>query len=150
VQNPPLPATPNTPGAVRFIPSRLYGAATFFRKSLPNVTWESANTDYLDINAAGSVTGKCAAIGGTCLASGSTVLSCASNSGSMPAAFLGAGTYAIPSCSPAKSIPFPGSLCTSASATDLSSTCTIWVRASANDQVTGKLMRTLYRVNIGR
>ncbi len=150
VQNPPLPATPNTPGAVRYIPSRLYGAATFFRKSLPNVTWESANTDYLDINAAGSVTGKCAAIGGTCLASGSAVLSCVSNSGSMPAAFLGAGTYTIPSCSPAKSIPFPGALCTSNSATDLSSTCTIWVRASANDQVTGKVMRTLYRVNIGR
>lgn len=150
VQNPPAPATPNTPGATRFIPSRLYGAAAFFRKSLPNVTWESANTDYLDINAAGSVTGKCAAIGGTCLATGSTVLTCSSNAGAMPAAFLGAGTYALPSCTPTKTIPFPGALCTSNSATDLSSSCTIWVRASASDQVTGRLLRTLYRVNIGR
>jgi hypothetical protein len=150
VQNPPAPATPNTPGATRFIPSRLYGGPTVFRKSLPNVTWESANTDYLDINAAGSVTGKCAAIGGTCLATGSTVLTCNSNAGSMPATFTGAGTYAIPSCTPTKSIPFPGALCTSASATDLSSSCTIWVRATANDQVTNRVLRTLYRVNIGR
>ena len=150
VQNPPAPATPNTPGAVRYIPSRLFGPPTVFRKSVPNVTWESANTDYLDVNAAGSVTGKCASIGGICLASGSTVLTCASNAGTMPAAFLGIGTYSIPSCSPARTIPMPGALCTSASATDLSSTCTVWVRASANDQVTGKLLRSLYRVNIGR
>jgi hypothetical protein len=150
VQNPPAPATPNTPGAIRFIPSRLFGAPTVFRKSLPNVTWESANTDYLDINAAGSVTGKCAAIGGICLASNSAVLTCNSNSGAMPAAFVGAGTYTVPSCTPTKTIPFPGALCTSASATDLSSTCTIWVRATATDQVTGRVLRTLYRVNIGR
>jgi hypothetical protein len=150
VQNPPAPATPATPGAIRFIPSRLYGAPTVFRKSVPNVTWESANTDYLDINAAGAVTGKCASIGGTCLATNSSVLTCVSNAGAMPAAFLGSGTYPIPSCSPARSIPFPGALCTSTSGTDLASTCTVWVRASANDQVTGKLLRTLYRVNIGR
>ena len=150
VQNPPAPATPNTPGAVRFIPSRRYGGPTVLRKSLPNVTWESANSDYLDINAAGSVTGKCAAIGGTCLASNAAVLTCNSNSGAMPAAFAGAGTYTVPSCTPAKTIPFPGALCTSASATDLSSTCTIWVRATASDQVTGRQLRTLYRINIGR
>jgi hypothetical protein len=150
VQNPPSPATPNTPGAVRFIPSRLFGPVTVKRPSLPNVTWQSANTDYLDINAAGSVTGKCASIGGTCLATGSTVLTCASTGSAMPAAFLGNGTYSIPSCSPARTIPFPGALCTSASATDLASTCTIWVRATANDQVTGRTLRSLYRINIGR
>ncbi|HEY9228461.1 MAG TPA: Ig-like domain-containing protein [Gemmatimonadaceae bacterium] len=150
VQNPPLPATPNTAGAVRYIPSRLYGSVTAKRPSLPNVTWESANTDYLDINAAGSVTGKCAAIGGSCLATGSTVLNCASASGAMPSAFLGAGTYSIPSCTPARSIPMPGALCTSASATDLGSTCTVWVRVTGNDQVTNRVMRSLYRVNIGR
>jgi hypothetical protein len=150
VQNPPAPATPNTPGAVRFIPSRLFGPATVFRKSVPNVTWESANTDYLDVNAAGSVTGKCASIGGICLATGSAPLTCAANAGTMPAAFLGIGTYSIPSCSPAKTIPMPGALCTSNSATDLSSNCTVWVRATALDQVTGKQLRSLYRVNIGR
>jgi len=150
VVNPPAPATPNTPGATRFIPSRLNGPVTVFRPSLPNVTWESANTSYLDVNAAGSVTGKCASIGGTCLATNAAVLTCNSNAGAMPAAFLGSGTYAIPSCSPAKNIPMPGALCTSTSATDLSSVCTIWIRASANDPVTGKLLRTLYRVNIGR
>jgi hypothetical protein len=150
VVNPPAPATPNTPGATRFIPARLIGAVTAARPSLPNVTWESANKDYLDVNAAGSVTGKCAAIGGSCLAAGSTVLSCTSNAGAMPASFLGAGTYSIPSCSPAKNIPMPGALCTSNSTTDLSSNCTIWIRATATDQVSGRLLRTVYRVNIGR
>jgi hypothetical protein len=150
VQNPPAPATPNTPGAVRFIPSRLFGPPTVFRKSVPNVTWESANTDYLDVNAAGAVTGKCAAIGGICLATGSAPLTCAANAGTMPAAFLGLGTYSIPSCSPAKVIPMPGALCTSTSSTDLSSSCTVWVRATAIDQVTGRQLRSLYRVNIGR
>jgi hypothetical protein len=150
VVNPPAPATPNTPGATRFIPSRLTGAATVRRPSLPNVTWESANKDYLDVNAAGSVTGKCAAIGGACLATGSAVLTCASTGSSMPAAFLGSGTYSIPSCSPARTIPMPGAFCTSNSATDLSSSCTVWIRASANDPVTGRLLRTLYRINIGR
>src|SRR6185369_5576200 len=37
VVNPPLPATPNTPGATRYIPSRLFGAVTAKRPSLPNV-----------------------------------------------------------------------------------------------------------------
>jgi len=150
VVNPPAPATPTTPGATRFIPARLVGPVTAARPSLPNVTWESANKDYLDINAAGSVTGKCAAIGGSCLAAGSSVLTCNSNAGAMPAAFLGAGTYTVPSCTPAKTIPMPGAICTSNSTTDLSSTCTIWIRASATDQVTGRLLRTVYRINIGR
>ena len=65
VQAPPAAATPTTAGAIRYIPSRIYGGVTVFRPQVPNVTWESANTDYLDINSAGSVTGKCAAIGGT-------------------------------------------------------------------------------------
>jgi len=150
VQNAPAPATPGTPGTVRYIPSRTYGAVTVFRPSVPNVTWESANTDYLDVNAAGSVTGKCASIGGTCLGTGSSVLTCAANAGSMPSTFIGNGTYSIPSCSPAKTIPMPGALCTSSSGTDLASMCTVWVRASARDQVTNTLMRSLYRINIGR
>ena len=150
VQNAPAAATPGTPGTVRYIPSRTYGAVTVFRPSVPNVTWESANTDYLDVNATGSVTGKCASIGGTCLATGSSVLTCAANAGSMPSTFIGNGTYSIPSCSPAKTIPMPGALCTSSSGTDLASTCTVWVRASARDQVTNTLMRSLYRINIGR
>jgi len=150
VQNPPAAATPNTAGAVRYIPSRTYGPGTVFRKSLPNVAWESANTDYVDINAAGSVVGKCASIGGNCLATGATVLTCTASSGTMPGAFLGNGTYSIPSCSPARTIPMPGAFCTSNSTTDLSSMCSIWVRATSNDQVTGKLLRSFYRINIGR
>jgi hypothetical protein len=150
VQDPPNPATPATPGAVRFIPSRLFGGATVFRKSLPSVIWESANTDYLDINAAGAVTGKCAQIGGTCLQAGSTVLTCASTGSQMPQKFAGIGNYTIPSCSPTRTIPMPGAFCTTTSQTDLFSTCTIWVRATAIDQVTGNTLTSRYRINIGR
>jgi len=148
VQNAPSPT--GTAGAVRYIASRTYGAVTVFRPSLPNVTWESANTDYLDVNAAGSVTGKCASIGGTCLATGSFILTCGATAGMMPAAFLGNGNYSIPSCSPPTTIPMPGALCTSTSGSDLAATCTVWVRATSHDQVTGKLLRSLYRINIGR
>jgi hypothetical protein len=149
VQNPPN-ATTGAAGTVRFIPSRTYGPVTVFRPSVPNVTWESANRDYLDINAAGSVTGKCAFIGGNCPTTGSTVLNCNASAGTMPAVFLGNGNYTIPSCSPAKTIPMPGAFCTTTSTTDLTSICTIWVRASATDQVTGRLLQSKYRVNIGR
>jgi hypothetical protein len=149
VQNPPN-ATTNAAGTVRYIPSRTYGPVTVFRPSLPGVTWESANRDYLDINAAGSVIARCAFIGGNCPATGSTVLNCNANAGTMPSVFLGNGTYSIPSCSPAKTIPMPGAFCTTNSTTDLTSICTIWVRASATDQVTGRLLRSLYRINIGR
>jgi hypothetical protein len=148
VQDPPPPggALP----AARFIPSRLFGPATVFRKSLPNVSWESANTDYLDINAAGAVIGKCAQIGGTCLQAGSTVLTCTSTGSAMPQRFAGVGTYSIPSCNPARTIPMPGAFCTTNNVNDLASTCTIWVRASAVDEVTGLTRRSLYRINIGR
>jgi hypothetical protein len=149
VQNPPN-ATTGAAGTVRYIPSRTYGPVTVLRPSLPSVIWESANTTYLDINAAGSVIGKCAFIGGNCSTTGSTVLNCNASAGSMPAAFLGVGNYTIPSCSPAKTIPMPGAFCTTNSTTDLTSICTVWVRASATDQVTGRLLRSLYRVNIGR
>lgn len=145
------PAPTGAAGAIRFIPSRVIGTPIVFRKSIPNVTWESANKDYVDINAAGSVTGKCAQIGGNCLATGSAVLNCNSAAGTMPAAFLGVGTYTIPSCSPTKTIPMPGAFCTSTSTTDLFATCSIWVRVTAFDQVvTTKQLRTLYRINIGR
>jgi hypothetical protein len=149
VQDPPAAGSATLPAA-RFIPSRLFGAATFFRKSLPVITWESANTAYLDINAAGAVTGKCASIGGSCSATGSSVLNCSSTGSAMPQLFAGNGTYSIPSCSPAKNITMPGAFCTSSSSTDLSSTCTIWVRATAIDDVTGKTLKSLYRINIGR
>jgi hypothetical protein len=150
VQDPPAPATPGTPGAVRFIPSRLFGPPTVFRKSVPSVIWESANTDYLDINAAGAVIGKCAQIGGTCLQTGSSVLTCLSTGSQMPQKFGGIGTYNIPSCSPPKPIPMPGAFCTTTSTTDFFSTCTIWVRATAIDQVTGATLQSRYRINIGR
>jgi hypothetical protein len=150
VQDPPAPATPGTPGAVRWIPSRLFGPPTVFRKSVPSVIWTSANTDYLDINAAGAVIGKCAQIGGTCNAAGSTVLTCASTGSQMPQAFGGIGTYRIPSCTPNRDIPMPGAFCTTNSTTDLFSTCTIWVRATAVDQVTGNTLTSRYRINIGR
>lgn len=150
VQDVPNPNTPTTTPAPRFIPVRLVGGPTVRRPSLPNVLWESANTNYLTVNAAGAVTGICAQIGGSCLATGSTVLTCAATQGTMPAAFLGRGTYSVPSCNPAVNIPMPGAFCTSSSQTDLSSTCTIWIRATATDPATGKILRQLYRVNIRR
>ena len=111
---------------------------------------EREKRTYLDLNATGSGWEGRGIGGGKCLATGSTVITCAANAGTMPAAFTGVGNFSIPSCSPAKTIPMPGAMCTSTSASDISTTCTVWVRASANDQVTGKLLRTLYRVNIGR
>jgi hypothetical protein len=149
VQDIPNPSTPTVTPAPRYITSRLVGPPTVRRPSLPNVLWESANTNYLNVNAAGAVTALCAQIGGNCLATGSSVLTCASTSGAMPAAFLGRGTYAIPSCT-TPPIPMPGASCTSNNQNDLSSTCTIWIRASAKDPVTGKPLSYLYRINIRR
>jgi hypothetical protein len=148
VQDIPSPATPTTIPAPRFIVSRLVGGPTTRRPSLPNVLWESANTNYLTVNAAGAVTGVCAQIGGNCLSTGSTVLTCAATAGTMPAAFLGKGKYAIPSCN--KEIDMPGAFCTTANQNDLSSTCTIWIRATATDPVSGAVLRQLYRINIRR
>jgi hypothetical protein len=145
---------PQVPGrstpSPRFIPIRLTGGPTVQRPSLPNVTWESANTNYLSVNAAGAVVGQCAQIGGNCLAAGSRVLTCADDQGSMPAAFGGKGTYSIPSCNPAKTIPMPGAFCTTNSTSDLASTCTVWIRARATDPATGTLLEQLYRINIRR
>jgi hypothetical protein len=154
VQDIPILPTPTTPNpstpAARYIPVRLVGGPAVRRPSLPNVLWESANTNYLTINAAGAVTAVCAQIGGNCLSTGSTVLTCAATGGTMPSAFNGKGTYSIPSCNPAVIIPMPGAFCTSNSQSDLSSTCTIWIRASAVDPATGKPLRQLYRINIRR
>ena len=150
VQDIPNPNTPTTIPAPRYIPVRLVGGPTVRRPSLPNVLWESANTNYLTVNAAGAVTGICAQIGGNCLATGSTVLTCAATQGTMPAAFNGRGTYSIPSCNPAVTIPMPGAFCTTNNQNDLSSTCTIWIRATAVDPKTGKVLRQLYRINIRR
>jgi hypothetical protein len=150
VQDLPNPATPNTPGAVRWIVARVEregGDPLVRRPALPNVSWESANPGYLSVNAAGAVVGRCAFIGGDCPTTGATVLTCASTGGQMPAAFRGNGTYLIPGCPP-PGIPMPGAFCTSTSSTDLSSMCTIWIRATAIDPVTGKQLRGLYRINI--
>ena len=145
---------PQTPGATlptpRFIPVRLVGGPTVRRPSLPNVTWESANTNYLAINAAGAVIGFCPQIGGNCTSSGSRVLTCADNAGTMPAAFGGRGNYSIPSCNPAKSIPMPGAFCTTNSTSEASSMCTVWIRARATDPKTGNQLSQLYRINIRR
>ena len=153
VQDLPNPATPGTPGAVRYIVARVTGPdgdPLVRRPSLPNVFWESANPSYLTVNAAGAVTGRCSYIGGDCPTTGSSVLTCMSTGGSMPAAFGGIGTYSIPSCSPAVLIPMPGAFCTGNSAADISSTCTVYIRATAIDPVTGKQLRALYRINMRR
>ncbi len=143
-------STPNP----RFIPVRLVGDVTVRRPSLPAVTWESANTNYLSVNAAGAVVGQCAQIGGNCLATGSRVLRCDDTQGSMPATFNGRGNYRIPSCFDAEGdpieIPMPGAFCTTNSTSDLSSTCTVWIRARATDPATNKLLTQLYRINIRR
>ena len=152
VQDIPAPPATALP-APRFIVARIVapgGDPLVRRPSLPNVLWETANADYLNVNAAGAVTGKCAFIGGNCPTAGASVLTCTATGSRMPQAFGGLGTYSIPSCSPAVNIPMPGAFCTSTSSTDLSSTCTVYIRATAIDPVTGKVMRTLYRINIRR
>jgi plastocyanin len=150
VQDPPAPPGTGANPNPRFIVSRLSGGPTVRRPSLPNVTWESANPSYLAVNAAGAVIGFCAFIGAPCPTAGSSVLNCDSVGGSMPAAFGGQGTYAVPSCVGKAPIPMPGALCTSNSAADLTSICSVWIRASATDEVSGKLLRRLYRVNMRR
>jgi hypothetical protein len=153
VQDPPTPGT-GAAGTIRWIVARVVGGPEVFRPSLPSVTWESANRDYLQINAAGAITAQCAQIGGNCTAPATPstwLLTCNSNSGAMPADFTGEGAYTVPNCTPTKTItPFPGALCTTTNSNDLSSICTIWVRATATDPATGKLLRRLYRINIRR
>jgi hypothetical protein len=66
----------------------------------------------------------------------------------MPFTFNGVGNLTIPNCNPAKTIPMPGAFCSTTSNSDLTATCTIWVRATATDQATGKILRRLYRINV--
>ena len=153
VQDLPNPTT-GAAGSVRYIIARVTspsGDPLVRRPSLPNVTWESANAGYLSVNAAGAVTGRCNFIGGECPTppSGTSwLLTCSATSGRMPSAFNGIGNYSIPNCTTPVSIPMPGAFCTSTSSSDLSSTCTIYIRATATDPVTGKQLRAVYRINI--
>jgi hypothetical protein len=69
--------------------------------------------------------------------------------------FGGDGILSIPGCpnvgnAPGPNIPMPGAFCTSASSTNLSSTCTIWVRARATDHATGKALEDRFRVEVRR
>jgi hypothetical protein len=134
--------------SAQFIDIFPVGGVTVRRPNLPLVSWESANPAYLQINAAGAVVGPCAFIGGNCPSAGSSVLNCNSPlTGSMPFNFNGQGNLTIPNCNPAKTIPMPGSFCSGTSNT-LDATCTIWVRATATDQATGKILQRLYRINV--
>ncbi len=169
-----LPNAPSTSqqGITRLV-VRSSGGVTTFRPNMPIVTWESALRQYLQLVPNGAwlanVSGACAFISTTCFAPSSSsarnalVLTCADSTaklpgfnsngtiaGIFPLAFGGDGTYSIPSCSPAKVIPMPGAFCTTASSTDLSSQCTVWVRATATDPATGKIISDRYRINVRR
>jgi hypothetical protein len=146
IRMPTAPSTSN-PNPV-WLTTRQTGNVYIARTNLPSISWESANTVYMQVNGAGQITVPCASIGGSCTSSGSKVLTCNSVGSEMPQDFGGQGNYAIPSCG--TSIPMPGAFCTTTSTTELSSTCTIWLRASFKDQATGKLIRDLYRVNVRR
>ncbi len=133
------------------------GGVTSRRTNLPAVTWETANPNFLTINAAGVIVAPCANIGLTCNTESQTarnamVLTCADVAGKIPqTVFAGEGTYTIPSCNPVRTItPMPGAVCTTANDTDPTSTCSIWIRASATDQATGNLLTRLYRINVRR
>jgi hypothetical protein len=159
-----LPVAPSTsnPSATTLSMNSTSSNPEIRRANLPIVAWESAQPSYLLIQADGInraiVTGPCAFISTTCGASNSSsartgqVITCADNEGQIPGTlFSGDGGYVVPSCSPTKTItPFPGALCTTASSTDLSSVCTIWVRGIITDQATGKIIRDNYRINVRR
>jgi hypothetical protein len=169
-----LPTAPSTSQqSFTTLPIRTTGSVTVLRENLPIVAWESALPSYLQVQANGTalarLIGRCAFISTTCQAPSSQsvrnslVLNCADDgpqlpglnpngtlAGGEPIAFGGDGNYSIPSCSPAKSIPMPGALCTSASSSDLSSFCTIWIRASIVDQATGNIVTDKYRINVRR
>jgi hypothetical protein len=146
----PLPSFGSSTPSSTLIPITPLGSATERRPNLPLIGWESANVQYLTINAAGAVVGPCAFIGGNCPSTGSTVLNCDSVAGSMPAVFAGLGTYAIPNCVGKDPIPMPGAFCTSTSSSDLTSVCTIWIRATFTDQATASVERSIYRINVRR
>jgi hypothetical protein len=85
------------------------------------------------------------------------VLDCNSTGPAMPATFAGLGVYTIPNCNPARTInPYPGALCTHTSnnqnvaPTELTATCSVWIRATATDPVTSRVLTRLYRINIRR
>jgi hypothetical protein len=124
--------------------------ANLRRLGVPSITWESANKDYLTINAAGASIGLCSFIGGNCSTTGSTVLNCNSLGTAMPQTFAGAGTYTVPGCVGKAAIPMPGALCTTTSSTEVTATCTIWIRATVTDPVTKKVIQRLYPITIRR
>ncbi len=72
-----------------------------------------------------------------------------------PILFDGDGILSFPNCPlvgaiPGPNIPMPGAFCSTASSTDFSSTCTIWIRATAVDPATGKQLRDRFRVEVRR
>jgi hypothetical protein len=72
-----------------------------------------------------------------------------------PILFDGDGVLSFPACppvggAPGPNIPMPGAFCTTSSSTDLSSTCTVWLRATATDPATGKTLRDRFRLEVRR
>ncbi len=142
--------------------------------NVPLVTWQSALPSYLDIVPIdfdkASVTGPCNFIDAVCFSPTSQttrngmVINCDDTvaqlpglnaigepNGGFPLAFSGAGTYTIPSCVPTKTMnPAPGAFCTTASSTDLTSFCTVWIRATITDPATGLQRRDLYPISMRR
>ena len=144
-----------------------------YRPNRPIVDWLSALPSYLQLvpsaNNKAVVTGPCNFISATCFSPASQavrdgmVLVCSDNeaqlpglnaggnpNGGSPLLFGGVGTYSIVNCVPPKTIPMPGAFCTTASSTDPTSFCTIWVRATTTDPATGAALVDLYRVNVRR
>ena len=143
------PATGTGTGTVRWIP--VFATGALRRGVLPTVKWESANSDFATVTQDGRVVGVRAfyATSGT---GAGTVMGCgATTPGLPPAAFPGEGTYTVPNCSPTKTInPRPGVFCSSNSSTDLSSFCEVWIRATATDPVTGRILTDKIAVIVRR
>jgi hypothetical protein len=136
-------------GAVRWVP--VFATGALRRGVLPTVKWESANNDFATVTQDGRVVGVRAFYATTGIGSG-TVMGCgATTPGLPPAAFPGEGTYTVPNCSPTKTInPRPGVFCSTNSSTDLSSFCEVWIRATATDPITGKVLTDKIAVIVRR
>ncbi len=147
---------PTASSLTSFITITPTGGITARRVNLPPITWESANLPFLTINAAGTITAPCAFIGGVCSSltqaqRTALVLNCNDLAGKIPnTLFAGEGTYLVPSCVAKPAIPMPGAFCTTASDTDVTSMCAIWIRASTIDPATGNPLSRLYRINVRR
>jgi hypothetical protein len=140
----------------------------------PIIEWHSALPQYLTVVAnglnVGQITARCAFVSTGCEAPSSSntrnalVTTCSDVgpelpglhpdgrvAGGFPIQFSGEGSYTVPGCNPTRTInPFPGATCNSASTTDLSAVCIVWVRGRTTDPATGAALVDLYRVNIRR